>query len=108
MSHTKNLTAIAIALTDHGVMSKEDGDALLAAAEEIRRLEAKVEEMREAKRREAEFLGQAVEQMALRLAAMNTRLEAEVREAKMQAHLTRLQVIDSNINIGPNARKGSE
>ncbi len=89
-------------------MSRKDGELLLAAADEIIRLQAEVETLRESKRKEAEYLGLTLEQMAVRLAAMNTRLESELHVARMQAHLLRLQDSDRKLDIGPNALKGSK
>lgn len=96
------------ALFEGGLIDQASLTEFIAACDRMRLLDAQLETERESRRKENEFIGKAIEGMALRLAECNSRLSAQVNDAKMEANLLRLRMAEGEQNIGPNARKGNE
>jgi hypothetical protein len=96
------------ALFEGGLIDQASLTEFIAACDRMRLLDSLLARERESRREENEFIGKAIENMALRLADCNARLKAEVNDAKMEAHLLRLRMAEGEQNIGPNARKGHE
>jgi hypothetical protein len=96
------------ALFEGGLIDHEMHTEFIAACDRMRLLDGMLATERASRRKEHEFLGKAIESIAMRLAGCNARLTAEVNDAKMEAHLLRLRMAEGEQNIGPNARKGHE
>lgn len=94
------------ALFEGGIIDREVCALLLAVCDRMRLLDAQLDAAREARHKENEFLSKAIETMAMRLAECNTRLSAEIHDAKLESHLLRRRLAEAN-KIGETPREGT-
>lgn len=102
----EGLTLIGTTMFEGDLLRRVDYNDIIEAADRLRLLDAQLATEREARRIENEFIGKAIETMAMRLADCNTRLSAELHDARMESHLLRLRLAEAN-NIGETPREGT-